>query len=425
MPGASPLSGWVIVLFNPTDSPPGHTAPDQPDAVAAALELDDADWRVEPLVFSSRPDLLRDREREAATQGWGPELSLAEAWRVRPPPGRISLPDLALTLVALPGVAAAWPELRVGLPSPVSHPAGVLLQASHHHLQWLDVDGVWARALPPQGEGVRLGVVEFAWGTAHPDLPAPGPRLQLRPQPRASVVPASYAEHGTNTLGVLLARDDGQGTVGLAPGVDEVNLCSSWVRSNWIRVADAVHQALNTLRAGDVLLVEQERRGMPVEVDRATRAALRTATGLGVIVVEPAGNGAFDLDSRLPNSVGLRMRPGSRGYQDSGAVLVGATQVLLSQDRHPVSCYGARVDTWGPGEGVVSTSSSPTSPYTLNFGHTSGAAAVVAGLLAAAQSARVAAGLPPWTPTQARDALRRAPPQIPTLSALVAAAETP
>jgi hypothetical protein len=172
---------------------------------------------------------------------------------------------------------------------------------------------------------------------------------------------------------------------------------------------------LPSLRAQDVLLIEAQTNtplGLgPVEWDQAEFDAIQNATRLGVITVEPAGNGGVNLDD--PQLGGLF----NTAVRDSGAIVVGASSggALV---RSPTSCYGNRIDANGWGSGVVSSgygdlfavAGDPRQSYTRTFGGTSAASAMVAGVVAAIVGAS-RAQLPPTLaaangPTAVRNALR-------------------
>src|SRR6185295_4681179 len=120
-------------------------------------------------------------------------------------------------------------------------------------------------------------------------------------------------------------------------------------------VAEAIVRALAaspSLAAGDVLLLEVQRRLLPTEVDEADFDAIRLASGLGVLVVEAAGNGGFDLDLSSDLDIRRSLRRGAPDFLDSGAILVGAARAGLPHDRAPFSNYGSRLDCFGWGESV-------------------------------------------------------------------------
>jgi len=162
-------------------------------------------------------------------------------------------------------------------------------------------------------------------------------------------------------------------------------------------VAWALDRALEVAEPGDVVLIEQQAadrdgRFVPVSIEPGVARLIQTLSERGVVVVEPAGNGAADLDDT---------RYEGAFQNDSGSWMVGAARAG-TQLRAPFSGYGSAVDLFLDGEGTVAPSSAdgsadlffpgrdPRQAYTASFGGTSGASAQVAGLAAALQGASMA-----------------------------------
>jgi len=130
---------------------------------------------------------------------------------------------------------------------------------------------------------------------------------------------------------------------------------------------------------------------MPVETDEATFKAIVVATGRNIVVVEAAGNSKvdLDLDARFP-----QLNRNDPAFRDSFAIMVGAAwkdtrarwSVAESGDG---SNFGSRVDCYAWGNGIDTSGKDPTvnpiTDYTSNFGGTSGASAIVAGVALAVQ----------------------------------------
>jgi hypothetical protein len=161
-------------------------------------------------------------------------------------------------------------------------------------------------------------------------------------------------------------------------------------------VARAIVQALvlpstPALGKGDILLLEVQRGLLPTEVDEADFDAIRLASGLGVIVIEAAGNGGFNLDAWSDPDTHRCFRRGAASFRDSGAILVGAARASLPHDRAPFSNYGSRLDCFGWGETVTTcgfgdlAGTAAVNYYTNSFSGTSSAAPIVAGAAALLQ----------------------------------------
>lgn len=231
------------------------------------------------------------------------------------------------------------------------------------------------------GSNVRFLDIERGWNLSHEDIVGAG-ITELN----ASVPGNEF--HSTACLGIVLAQDNDKGIIGLAPKVK--GAIASSLRPT---LADAFTLAVGFLQAGDILLIEEQTfDGKPVEQDSHLALLIRTLTLLGIVVVEPAGNGFNGIGHDL--NLGLRADGTSFDrntplFFDSGAIMVGARQAIAGRSRMPFSCFGNRVDCHCWGENIVTTSSitSPFGSYIglnpaggdFGFGGTSGASAIIAG----------------------------------------------
>ncbi len=237
-----------------------------------------------------------------------------------------------------------------------------------------DVKYAWTFA-GGTGGGIGFVDVEQGWFLAHEDLP-----LGLSVDGDNH----SFFSHGTKVLGIVLAVHNTVGIRGIAHGATPVKLVSEWRTASTRDVADAILFAANLLSFGDVLLLEyQTDLSFPGEVELDVFDAIRLSTALGVVVVEAAGNGQHDLDVEAPH-----LKKGGSGLQDSLAILVaGAKGHALK--RHNLSNYGTRIDCFAAGDGVTTTGdpggANVPAAYDEDFGITSAAAAIVAGLAAVLQ----------------------------------------
>lgn len=197
-------------------------------------------------------------------------------------------------------------------------------------------------------------------------------------------------------------------------------------------VAAAISRAidLGNLGPGDVIILEVQIEGpknnVPAEWFEPTYAAIQTAVGLGVVVVEAAGNGTQNLDAPIFCDGGCGQPPPAPfcpfcPEQDSGAIIVGAGNSPSvgapgpDRARTSGSNYGSTVDLQGWGDSIVTTGLQLWFPalldeenleYTDGFGLTSGASPIVAGACALLQSAYKQATGTVLTPQQVRDFLR-------------------
>jgi hypothetical protein len=255
------------------------------------------------------------------------------------------------------------------------------------------------------GRGARVADVEHGWDLQHADFQhANITTLTLLPAVRQKDV-----DHGTASLGIVGAQTNGTGVVGIAPGAAFAVAHAGSHPGATIAIA-----ARHVGRGGIVLLelgeaiperVHEDTAHIPLEHDPQIKAAIIAATALGVLVVEPAGNGSVNLDSdaRYPD---LRSPP------NSGALMVGAAESQVDADGDPTNVWmpasfttgGARVNCFAAGERVAAPKTGVPGGATFAFGGTSAASAIIAGVAAALQGVVIAAhGLPlPNTDLHAR-----------------------
>jgi hypothetical protein len=281
------------------------------------------------------------------------------------------------------------------------------------------------------GDKAAVAIVGGAWRNQHEDLQ--GIAGQVGGQTIDSI---NFRNHGTAVAGLIRASlTNGRGMAGIA------HACLlKQVATFGLGTAAAIRFAADALPAGGVLVIEWQRPGpgstgtgsggfLPLEWWPDDFAAIKYATQKGVIVVEPAGNGSVSLDdpfynSPAPGFPATWKNPFVRTNADCGAILVGAGappvgthgNSTLGPDRSrlPFSNYGASVDVqgWGAEIATLAYGDLQGGPdenvwYTTRFGGTSGAAAMVGGVVASLQSMQLSGQKrPPLTPAEVRQKLR-------------------
>lgn len=258
---------------------------------------------------------------------------------------------------------------------------------------WTDLGG--------NGLGVTVCDLEYSWNTQHVDLTK---SVNSQKNPYAQD-PYSDTHHGTAVLGEMIADNNGWGVTGMCYGADIITYGTYYdpnpphTTPDW-RLPAAMLEAASYLKAGDVMLLEQQWRYtlgqdnfIPVEwwgnfspnnqSYNAVYATIESLTANGIHVVEAAGNGGVDLDALT-------------WWGDSGAIIVGAGGVTSGGfypegDLAPISfsCYGVRVNVQGWGEDVSTTgygsytgSTGLNDMFCWDFAGTSSASPMVAAAVA-------------------------------------------
>ena len=232
-----------------------------------------------------------------------------------------------------------------------------------------------------------------------------------------------FFDHGTQVVGIVNAMDNDRRIVGIASDA-VVKLASAWVPGETeLNISGAIQAVTDTMEAGQVLLIEAQKEvtlgpnvphllNMPVEAAYAEYVAIQVAVAKGIVVVECAGNGSRELDTTALRGPGNRTFAIRRSTsRDSGAIMVGAARMT---QRDPVqwvrqedSNHGTRIDCYAWGEGIYSTLSSRTaSGIAKGFGGTSGAGAIIAGVVLAVQGMRRGKQQQRLSPREVREILR-------------------
>jgi hypothetical protein len=231
------------------------------------------------------------------------------------------------------------------------------------------------------GAGINVIDLEQGWTLNHEDLVGHGATLLF------GTLVNSSRPHGTSVLGEICAVDNALGCVGVTPNVASVDVVSH--SGSIANVSNGILAAIPNLAFGDVLLLEVQvgNPPLPIETDAPSFNAIRLATALGIVVVEAGGNGSNDLDAYTSGGLQVLNR-GSADFQDSGAIMVGAGSSTVPHTRLGFSNFGSRIDCYGWGENVdtsTSTSAGATTLYTGTFNGTSSASPIVTGAAIAVQ----------------------------------------
>lgn len=391
----SRYSGFIIVRVaqdvdlpnEPVESLRSYAAECKLQGVQKLLEKYDIK-ETRPVVRALPPGELRALERRAARSGLPPLRSLASYWKLDVRHAAKKSKEIVRSLNALDEIDVAYAELEATDPAvnPDDDPHNATQNYQDAAPDGIDARWAWTQ-LNGEGAGVGFVDLEQGWFLNHEDYADKSPTL-LYGDNRDGV--GTYiGNHGTAVLGEVSADDNTVGVVGISPSVSSVNVTSHWdtASSSSGNVADAIVGALPTLQPGDVLLLEIQKGFLPTETDLADFDAIRLAVALGIIVVEAAGNGSFDLDDYTDVGGNFVLNRGSADFTDSGAIMVGASFSALPHNRIGFSNFGSRIDCYAWGENVTTAGYGDLDngggdndrTYTATFGGTSSASPIISG----------------------------------------------
>ncbi|MFN0191593.1 MAG: S8 family peptidase [Aestuariivirga sp.] len=417
---------------------------DRKDAAKSLMESEPGLWRklvsefgdvrLTPAITSMKPDEIRKLQSIAAERDptYAPanfdNFFEAEGEKVE------DISAFAAALRRMPSLRSV--EVERGGPPPLVDASNDPLAVNQGYLDAAP-GGINARfawtVTGGDGAGQAVVDVEGGWELAHEDLTAHGATL-IGGTNSTNLL---WRSHGTSVLGEICASDNTVGCVGIAPNVGSVRVSSIFGSS----YSGAILAALPSMSFGDVLLIELQTTASttpagdptygPIEVLDINYEAIRLATALGIVVVEAGGNGtnnggtpAVDLDV-YTNAGGQRILwrdPTNADFRDSGAIIVAAATSSAPHTRLAYSTFGERIDCYGWGQNVETTTTDAmgsTTAYRSNFGGTSSASPIVTGAALCLQGVVEQANGFRMSPRQVRAIL-----SDPALNTLPSAAET-
>ncbi|SDY89819.1 Subtilase family protein [Lysobacter sp. yr284] len=370
---------------------------------------------LEPLF---RADAATLQALAKSAQAAQPQPDLSQWFRLRVKPGQ----DIARVIDELNAMSIV--ETAYAAPLPVALPATPSYSGNQYYklpAAQSGIDSEYARTQPGgNGAGVRVLDIEYSWNTNHEDLS----KLRLagaRINNGTPNDPFSDNNHGTAVLGQLVADNNGIGVTGLVDGAT-AHITNAMNTERGYDPANAILTAANALRAGDVILIEQQAAGpsgcsgyVPVEWIASVHAAIVTATNKGIHVVQAGGNGNMNLDN-----TSCFGSPFPAGRADSGSIIVGAGGARSTtwcsdgtgeRAKQSFSTYGARVNVQAWGRCVTTTgyadlyNGGANAYYTKTFSGTSSASPIVASAVVALSGIAKQRGIT-LTPRQMRDLLK-------------------
>jgi hypothetical protein len=425
------LSGFVILrLLSGLDPGEGPDLREHAEALRLRSLVNYLDELGGPptrrAITSVAPRKLLQQEKEAKDSPLPPLRSLTSYWRIDAHELRQPLEEIAARFSRLDDVEFAYAEMAVSDPAASTPKNPLNGEQLYLNAAPNGIGARWAWNQPGgKGQGVGLADIEAGWRLNHKDLLRPDSTLihitvrdkNGHPVDLINLDGTGFfvGDHGTAVLGIIAARDNKLGVIGIAPSLRKLRVAPISDGTNTVDVGNALIAASEEMRVGDVLLLEVAREGpkedrWPTEIDDLDFDAIRHVTNLGRIVVEAAANAGMNL-ADWPGQNGRRLVSGQPDW-DSGAIMVGACQtdphplVDISRERYSTSNYGERVNCFAWGQWATTCWVAPPGltpmPYTRDFTGTSSAAAIVAAATVLSQSMNIARR--PGEPVQPRRA---------------------
>lgn len=241
-----------------------------------------------------------------------------------------------------------------------------------------------------RGKTMRIGIIEHSAWVNHEDLDN-----KVIPEPGQTIIhfegPLISSNHGTATLGITVAEDNGIGVTGIAPEAQGYFFPIVSLEEGG-RLLNAIASALLVFEHGDVLSFSIGPAGCGTLASSSSAwVMLRMASDLGITSCISAGNDCCNLDE--DDAAGAALG-------DSGAIVVGAGQpgapyCRLGFSNHS-DCGTGRVHCQAWGTAVATTGygtlfnpgtelpdlGEPLRRYANDFGGTSAAAPMIAAITA-------------------------------------------
>ncbi|MCA9290438.1 MAG: S8 family serine peptidase [Phycisphaerales bacterium] len=280
-----------------------------------------------------------------------------------------------------------------------------------------------------RGKGRRIGVVEFTALVDHEEL------THVTQEPATTQIiwpfspPYIEAGHGTATLGIIGAKDNGapgradeRGIIGMQPEADMYFFPTVTVEEGG-RLLNAIANAIAMFEPGDILSFSIGYPPLPLCSNPAVWALFRVASDSLITCCCSAGNSSFNIDN------GAQF-----GGEDSGCIIVGSVfpgrndafsdpgiehcrlgySNFCGECEAPnqvhVSAWGESVATLGYGS-LYLGDDDPNRSYTNTFNGTSAACPQVASLASAMQGIAIMMYDTPLLPEQIRQVLGSGFPQ--------------
>jgi hypothetical protein len=287
------------------------------------------------------------------------------------------------------------------------------------------------------GEGIRVGVIEFAAYVNHEDFtldangdPLEQPKVILEPGQTPILISggANDPDHGTACLGQIVAADNGFGVTGIAHRAQGYFFPTLSVEEG-SRLPNAMVSAGQTFSDGDVLNFSIGFPGAgPIITSEAVATLIATLTDIGITCVMSAGNDSIPIEP-APFETGAIVVGACWPGQTIGPAPCGqgffhycrlSFSNFTNQEENDDGLATVHVAAWGTaitttGYGDLFTGQNGTDPndletnrlrrYTSQFNGTSGAGPMIAGLATVMQGWAKQLYGSPLAPAQIRDVI--------------------
>ena len=256
-----------------------------------------------------------------------------------------------------------------------------------------------------RGKGIKIAVIEWAYFEDHEDL-------NVITEPGQTLIMIDWItepNHATACLGIINARDNGQGVIGIAPEAQAYFFPLTSIEEG-PRESAAFINAYLTLGPGDVVSCSFG-PGVNLNNSQFSWNLLRLGSDLGITICVAAANGCDDLGDfdDLGDSGAIVVGAGTPGIPHCRLTFSNYYQTGDSTNSNivHVQAWGQNVTSTGYGDLWVPSNGDPNRAYTASFNGTSAATPQIAALVADLQGLAWQFYGIPLTPEQIRAAVSR------------------
>lgn len=207
-------------------------------------------------------------------------------------------------------------------------------EESYWNIQTMNAPTAWAEGYT--GKGVKIAVIDSGADMDHPDLNLAGGVTMVEGQDSYE----DYNGHGTNVAGIISAKRNGSGVVGIAPDA-EVYAVKAMDDKGYIALSDVV-EGIDWAIENDMDIVNMS-IAIPFK-SQILGESMKKAHDEGLVLVAGAGN------SGTPSGTGDTVEYPA-GYDE----VIAVSAIDQSKERAIFSSTGNQVEFTAPGTDVIST----------------------------------------------------------------------